>query len=264
MNITDTARMGRLIAWANRAREIGAARGMTVTAKAIQAEIDTIGNRRFILTIMGKGKRGKSTLVNALLGRRDDTVAPIDKLPASSAITRYFRADRESVTVSFRDGHKEEVGYSSIRSYVTEELNPENTKQVESVDVLGPFPGLDSDLVLADTPGAGSIHEHHDQILHSVLPQSDAVLFLVTADSPLDRQEVELLARVKAADIRRFFFVINKADTTDPKAIEEGVQHNRRVLTEANIPCNRIYQISANDSAHEKLAGCAHPKLAFG
>jgi ribosome biogenesis GTPase A len=37
---------------------------------------------RFVITVLGKAKRGKSTLLNALLGRSDDTLAPIDKLPA--------------------------------------------------------------------------------------------------------------------------------------------------------------------------------------
>jgi GTPase SAR1 family protein len=55
------------------------------------------------LAVLGKAKRGKSTLINALLGRKDDTLAPIDKLPASSAITR-FRYGNEKAAVAFRDG----------------------------------------------------------------------------------------------------------------------------------------------------------------
>ena len=39
----------------------------------------------------GKAKRGKSTLINALLGRRDDLLAPVDQLPASNVLCRFVR-----------------------------------------------------------------------------------------------------------------------------------------------------------------------------
>ena len=42
-----------------------------------------------------------------------------------------------------------------VRDYVTEESNPGNSKQVECVEVVGPFAGFDSDLVLIEAVAAG-------------------------------------------------------------------------------------------------------------
>jgi len=88
-------------------------------------------------------------------------------------------------------------------------------------------------LILVDTPGAGSIHEHHDQILHAFIPQSDAVIFLVTAGMPVDEDEQALLKKIQAADIKKVFFALNKVDVENPQDIDDAVTHNQRCLDEA-------------------------------
>ena len=98
--------------------------------------------------------------------------ATIDKLPASSAVTRFYWNEVETAAVNFRNGQTQPIQYKNIRDYVTEEANPENRKEVNIVEVGGPFLGMDHDLVLVDTPGAGSIHEYHDQILQEFIPAS--------------------------------------------------------------------------------------------
>ncbi|MDR2114997.1 MAG: dynamin family protein [Planctomycetaceae bacterium] len=158
----------------------------------------------FTLAVLGKAKRGKSTLINALLGRTDDTLAPVDKLPASSAITR-FRYGTEKAAIAFRDGHSEVITYAQIRDYVTEEFNPNNVKDVALVEVSGTFPKLPPQVELVDTPGAASVHTYHDELLHAFIPQADAVIFIVTARMPLDQDEMELLREVKKADINKIF-----------------------------------------------------------
>jgi len=84
--------------------------------------------------------------------------------------------------------------------------------------------------MLIDTPGAGSIHEHHDQILQDVIPTSDVVVFLVTAQMPIDQDEFDLLKSVGEGDVKKLFFVMNKVDVTRPDEIDAAIAHNRKVL----------------------------------
>lgn len=221
----------------------------------IEKAVDQFNADKFRITILGKAKRGKSTLLNAWLGRRDDLVAPIDKLPATSVITEVMWAEREGVTVRLRDGHQKQISLTEIRDYATEELNPDNKKNVGILEVCAPFADLEHDLILADTPGAGSIHEHHDQILHAFIPQSDAVIFLVTAAMPLDEDELGLLKKVMSADIRKIFFVINKVDAGKPEDIEDAIRHNQRCLQHLNNGVRTIYQISAKRAYEGDYAG---------
>jgi len=250
-----------LIRWAEQLRAVATRRGDNSAADAIAAAIGQLRSERFVITVLGKAKRGKSTLLNALLGRTDDVVAPIDKLPASSAISKFHWAERDGATVSFRDGRSVPIGYGEIRQYVTEEANPENKKGVTLVDIGGRFPGLEKDLVLIDTPGAGSIHEHHDALLHQFLPQSDAVIFLVTARMPLDQDELELLQAVKAADIRKIFFAVNRIDEATTQDIDDAVAHNRGLLEQIGLSVGDIHRISAKRAFQGDAAGSGVPEL---
>jgi len=211
------------------------------TAEIIAGARRSFREDKFVITILGKAKRGKSTLINALLGRQDDLLAPIDRLPASNAISRYRSQEHLTCTVHFRATQlRTDKGQAitpvQVREYVTEEGNPGNRKQVELVDLAGPFPGLDPDVILVDTPGAGSLHDYHDELLQAFIPQSDAVIFLVTARMPLDQDELELLQRVRAADIRKLLFVMNKVDETSPTELVEARAHNASHLARLGFP----------------------------
>ena len=161
----------------------------------------------------------------------------------------------ELVKVYFQDGRVEDKGYSSIRDYVTEDLNPENKKNVESVEVFGKFSALEDDLILIDTPGAGSLHKHHDAMLLKFIPQSDAVIFLVTSKAPIAEDELELLKKLKDADIKKVFFAVNKADATDDKDMETAIEHNRKLLSNVGIDVDKIYRISARNAMKGQLEG---------
>lgn len=247
--------------WGDRLAAIASESGDAVAAQAVQNTIAAYKQSRFVLAILGKAKRGKSTLMNAMLGRSDDTLAPIDKLPASSAITRFRWAEKEEAIVTYQDGRRETIPYSRIREFVTEEFNPENQKGVAVLNVSGPFPGLDPLVELVDTPGAGSMHEHHDAILHGFIPEADAVIFLVTAKMPLDNDELALLAKVKAADVDKIFFAINKVDAVDERDLQDAIDHNRKLLSEHAIPVSEIHRISAKNAFKGKTEDSGLPEF---
>lgn len=234
-----------LFQWADGLSAVMAERNRGDLVKQIDEAKEALAANTFTLAVLGKAKRGKSTLINALLGRKDDALAPIDKLPATSAITRFRYGTTESATVLFRDGHRETVTYSRIKEFVTEELNPGNKKEVAMIEVVGPFPNLPQQVEIVDTPGAGSIHEHHDALLHAFIPQADAVVFLVTARMPLDQEELHLLREVKKQDIDKIFFVVNKVDEAEADEIESAVAHNRQLLAQCGITPEGFHKISA-------------------
>lgn len=261
MHITESGSRREVLEWSHRVKELLDKHGDTAAADGVANAIAQFEENRFLIAVLGKAKRGKSTLLNAMLGRHDDLVAPIDKLPASSAITRLVWAEREAATVFFRDGRQESVGYERIREFVTEERNPENRKGVEIVEAAGPFSGLDRDLILVDTPGAASIHQHHDAILHAFIPQADAVVFLVTARMPLDQDELDLLKNVKAADIRKVFFAVNRVDESNETDIQAAIDHNRKLLADVGVSVERIHRISARNAFRGARASSGIPEL---
>ena len=81
----------------------------------------------------------------------------------------------------------------------------------------------------------------------------------MTASMPLDQDELELLMKIKQADIQKIFFVMNKIDERSQAEIEQAVQHNESLLLNARIPFHQFHLISAKrafqgDLATSKLA----------
>ncbi len=238
---------GELLNWADELSAVMQDRGRRDIVQQIDEAKKQLATNTFTLAVMGKAKRGKSTLINALLGRTDDLVAPIDKLPASSTITR-FRNGAEKASVVYQDGSAEVVPYGRIREFVTEEGNPGNRKNVAMLEVDGAFAHLPRQVELVDTPGAGSIHEHHDALVHGFIPSADAVIFVLTARMPLDQDELELLKEIKAADVKKIFFVLNKIDESEPQDIEDALAHNEKLLASIGLSAGNFHRISARDA----------------
>ncbi len=242
----DQKKRQSIIDWALAAQRSLIEDHQAKSAQTVSEAIRRYQENCFRIAVIGKVKRGKSTLINALLGRSDDLVAPVDKLPTSSAVSEFIRADQELATVHFREsGRKENIPFARIADYATEEKNPKNAKQVAGLSIQGPFPGLDSNVMLVDTPGAGSAHEHHDELLHAYIPSVDAVIFIITADMPIAADEEELLKALKNADVAKIFFAINRCDATEEQDIQDGIAHNLKILAKHGITPGAIHRISA-------------------
>lgn len=219
-------------------------------ADALKVVVDFARQMRFTIGVVGEAKRGKSTLINGLLGRSDDILAPVNRFPATNVVSCFADGPNEEVVVLFApDGTNRKTIYASeIKHYACEEFNPGNQKGVKGIDVIAPFPRLGKNVVLVDTPGANNaLSTMHDIVLLECLPRLDAVIFLVTADEPLTASELELLKKVKHHDVKKVLFAINKADKCEPDELAQGVEHNRRALADAGYVAAPIFVMSARN-----------------
>jgi ribosome biogenesis GTPase A len=175
---------------------------------------------RFNLVVLGEFKRGKSTLINALLDR---DVLPTGVLPLTSVVTAIGAGDRDRVIVHYADGHEHAGPVAELAKYVTEAANPGNRLGVELVRVELDHELLRGGLELVDTPGIGSIHTHNTEIARDFLPRVDAALCVLDAGQPLSQGEHELFLDA-AVRVPRLLVVINKIDHLDPADREQAVQ----------------------------------------
>src|SRR6202167_5135514 len=95
------------------------------------------GEGRFYVTCLGQFKRGKSTLLDALLG---DRVLPTGVLPITAVPTVVRYGTSRSARVRFQGGGWTAIPPEDLTQYVSEDLNPENKKGVVSVEVFSPSP----------------------------------------------------------------------------------------------------------------------------
>lgn len=163
---------------------------------------------RFHLAVLGQFKRGKSTLLNALLG---DSFLPTAVVPLTAIPTLIAHGPVREVQVVFQDGRVTTVPPSTLAQYVTETANPGNILGVARVEVRHPAHLLAQGVVLIDTPGIGSTLTYNTETTLDFLAEVDAALFLLSADPPITAVEVEFLKAVQQR-VNHIFFLLNKVD----------------------------------------------------
>ncbi|MDI3297774.1 MAG: dynamin family protein [Bacillota bacterium] len=183
---------------------------------------------RFRLLVVGQFKRGKSTLVNALLG---EEVLPAGVLPLTSVPTEIVAGEEPEARIRYQDGREERVGVERLTEFVSEVGNPSNRKGVAAVEVRYPAPLLRRGVVIVDTPGVGSTVEANTQAAREAVESADAALAVLGSDPPLTREEAEYLRDVTAR-AAHVLYVQNKVDTLGAGELEQVLAFHRRLLAE--------------------------------
>jgi len=220
----------------------GGARSPAIAMEARETAV-RLAEGRFHVACIGQFKRGKSTLLNALVG---EPVLPMGIVPVTSAITVLRHGPRHA-SVTFEDGRTEAIPVEEIARFVSEAKNPENRLRVHVVEVFLPSPLLASGLCLVDTPGLGSVSEGNSAVTRRFVPQVDAALVVIGADPPISGDEVTLVEQV-APQARHLFLVINKSDRLTEAERVEGARFATEVLSRRlRRPMGRVYQVSATE-----------------
>lgn len=211
---------------------------------------------RFHLAVLGQFKRGKSTLLNALLG---EPFLPMSVVPLTAIPTLITYGPARTVRVIFQDGRETAVAPDTLAQYVTETANPGNSLGVARVDVRHPAPLLAQGVVLIDTPGIGSTLAHNTETTLEFLTEVDAALFLLSADPPITAVEVEFLQAVQQR-VGRLFFLLNKVDYLTPVEQKQTVAFVERTLRQqAQLNGDlTLFPVSARTALEARQQGDDH------
>ncbi len=210
---------------------------------------EKLNQGQFNLVIMGQFKRGKSTLINALLGAE---VVPTAIIPLTSIITILRFGEVSKAVVKYLNGKNQEISISEIPDFVTEKKNPENKLQVKEVEVFYPSDYLKDGVRIIDTPGVGSVFKHNTDVAYAFLPYVDAGIFIVTADPPLGESEQAFLNAIQEyAD--KFFFVLNKTDLVEDNDITEALMFTGEIIHKHLGKRLFIYPVSSRKALQGKL-----------
>jgi len=220
----------------------------------------------FQLAVAGQFSRGKTTLMNALLG---GPYLPMGALPMTSVITRVRYGSRPQAIVRRRSsGLGAEVPLAEVARYVTQASATRAQQQVISVEVEVPAEILRLGFEFIDTPGVGSAIETSTATTRRFLPQADAVIFVTGFDSPLTGAEAGFLADA-ARYAGKLFLVLNKRDLVSDRDARAAVEFvGQRLREDLGLGGPRIYPLSALQALEavtggddRRLAGSGVPEL---
>lgn len=213
---------------------------------------ERVAEGRFYTACVGQFKRGKSTLMNALVA---DNVLPTGIIPVTSVATVVRYGERRAARLRAH-GRWRDIEIDDLQQYVSEQHNPENTKGVEGVEVFLPSPLLRSGMCLVDTPGLGSVFAGNTAATEAFVPHIDAAIVVVGADPPLSGDELDLVETV-ARHVRDILVVLNKADRVTDAERQAATAFARKMLEKRlGRPVAEIFEVSAT----ERLRGQGPPR----
>jgi GTP-binding protein EngB required for normal cell division len=228
------------------AEEIGSA---TIRQEADELW-DRLSNRRFFLAVVGQFKRGKSTLINALIGRK---LLPFGVAPVTSVVTILRFGEKELTQIHLKNGDTFASTLADIPLFVTEKENPENRKGVLVVEAFVKDALLKTGLCIVDTPGLGSVFHGATDITRAFVPQIDAALAVIGADPPISGEELDLIFEV-SQEVPEFIFVLNKADRVSETDRKEATDFSRKVIQDRlKRVVNSIFEISSSEAMDGKV-----------
>ncbi len=178
------------------------------------------------VAILGQFKAGKSSFINSLIGL---DVLPVGVIPVTTVITRLHYDQEPKAVITGFDGTKTGAAINEVGQFISEEKNPANEKNVETVDIglpaLSRYPGLR----LVDTPGLGSAFTYNTETSREWLPEVGAAIVAVSADRPLSENDINLL-RELARYTPKIILLLTKADLLSPSQQEEVVRFFKDTL----------------------------------
>lgn len=230
------------LAWI--AREAGADH----LAAEAQALAQRVLEGLFFVACVGQFKRGKSSLINALIG---DAILPVGVAPITTVVTVIRHGERRGTRIRFTKGDWQIIDPEQLTDFVSEEKNPENSKGVTAVEVFTPSTLLSSGMCLVDTPGIGSVFTGNTETTRTFVPHIDAAVVVLGGDPPISGDEMALVQEVSKY-CQDILFVLNKADRLSDAERKAATDFSLKVLSKRlGKLTGRIFVVSAA----ERLVG---------
>ncbi len=163
----------------------------------------------FELAVMGEFRSGKSTLVNALIGRN---IAPTDILECTCVLSSFSYGPNEQVTCFFKN-KAEEKKYEIVQAL---QLLEEHRGDIEWAKQIKHFSFEISDIrdrniFIWDTPGVGATTKENEDLAREFIDQADAVIWVFNASLLGQSSLIEFIDRLSQKD-KYLLAVINRID----------------------------------------------------
>ena len=213
--------------------------GRADLASQLRANREQIRRPGVTVAVVGEFKKGKSSLVNALVNAE---VCPSDAVHGTVAPIVVRHGDALAVTIERRDDPPARVDLADVAAFGSESGNEGNHLGVTHVEITVARRLLASGLVIVDTPGVGGLESAAGALNLAILEQVDGVLFVTDCSQELTAPELAFLtaARERCSAI---VCVMSKLDLYLPAAVL--ADRNRRHLDAAGLDDIHILTVSS-------------------
>lgn len=213
-------------------------------AEVISEDIRNIQNETFHLVVVGEFSRGKSTFINAMLGKR---ILPSSKSPTTAVISKISYAEQPSYTLYFRNHDIKSLSEAEFKDLKAPKPSLDDTgieaeqyadeetymKSIEYAVVQYPLEFCKNHVEIIDTPGVNDISKERVEITYNYLNKADAAILLLSAKQILTKSEITFLKeQILGNRIQNIFIVINFKDSISKENWNEVITYTRDHLAE--------------------------------
>lgn len=187
-----------------------------------------------VILVCGEFKRGKSSLINALLEQPGLCSVDIDIATSTVSLIRYGEQSRVTRYYGAVGGaESEEIAFEKLSSYATGDEKDDTWL----LEVELPCNILKDGLVFIDTPGVGGLDPRHSFLTSYFLPKADISLFIVDAGEPFSDAETSFLKDMVVGSTRELVVVLNKSDNVkDIQIVCSDTEAKVKDVLGKNIP----------------------------
>ncbi len=208
-------------------------------------------DNRYQVLVVGEAKRGKSSFINALLGR---AILPTDVDIATSQVFLVNQAAQEAYRIRFEDGSTEAISAADLPRYGSQVLadiegTPRLDQIIRWIEVDAPARFLPDGVSLLDTPGLGSLFAAHGQITQRFIPQADAVIYVLDSGQPIGQADLDSIAAILEVT-GSLFFIQTRIDQFRKEQWQALQARNEQVLHErfaGQLADARVWPISSTN-----------------
>lgn len=227
--------------------------------------INQTKNNRFQIVVVGEFSRGKSTFINALLGR---VLLPSSARPTTTVLNKITYHDTPKISLHFHKENKQQViTEDEFKKLIAppepivgdKESEKEFEKQVEYIKTVAfaeigyPIPFCRDGVEIIDTPGTNDLDEAREEVTNRIIPQSDAAIFILSAVKILSASEMSFLKdRILANDIKKIFIVINFKDLLKSDEDRQKVMQYAKEKLQDVLGTPKIHLLAAKQALNAR------------
>lgn len=223
--------------------------------------VEELRSNKFTVMVVGEFKRGKTTLLNAMLGAK---VMPTKLTPCTAIVTYIRYGEKPEAVIDFTDGRPQER--LNLDEYVQKyQLNIDDTQvddrqalsqeisdrfgAVDRATIYYPSPLLLNNIEIVDTPGINE-HDLRTQRVLEKLVTADAIIMVLDAVTVCNQNEANFIEnQLRPLGLHKnVFFLLNRwnfvtnslIDPNDSEELESALSEQMRFIKTRLYPFVKV------------------------
>lgn len=179
-----------------------------------------------VVLVMGLFSSGKSTFINALLGKR---ILPTSQLPTTAVITIVKYSDLQEVVLYPKKGEWEggnepfRIDIKELKKYITIDNESEEKKitPFKKMEIFWDLEICKNKIDIVDSPGLDD-PDSHDMVTIDYLPSSDAIIYCLNCNHPYNKKDHDTIEELRNLGYSSIIFILTNFDRVEESALLDG------------------------------------------